>query len=71
MKTELKIESGVPIPPPRHLNGMTAVMRRMKIGDSFSCEKPAGTFHSTAALAGIKISMRRLDDGTYRVWRIA
>jgi hypothetical protein len=65
----MKIESGIPIPQ-RH-GAIAAIVRQMKVGDSValaSTEK-ANSFRTAAARAGVKITVRKLQDGTFRGWR--
>lgn len=66
--TELKIESGIPIPIKAQTK-FSEIFRKMKIGDSFfSLEKKS--FHAMAKQLGGNVATRKEGDGM-RVWRIA
>ena len=63
----MEIEKGVPIPGKRSKYPFA----QMEVGDSFieSVAKQVG-IHSCARCFGIKISTRKMGDGTIRVWRV-
>ena len=65
----IKIEKGIPISQ-RRGSGITEVMRKMDIGDSFvvDCSARNG-IGALAKNAGIKTTTRTID-GKVRVWRI-
>lgn len=72
MDEEIKIDKGIPIPrdskgrPKINLN----LLRAMKVGDSVLVDtKKAKSLYSASSVAGVKLSMRRVEGGT-RVWRI-
>jgi len=74
---ELKIEKGVPVPKARR--GREGRFRKallaMEVGDSFACaangnRSTEGAIRDAARKAGVKITMRRLDAGSVRVWRV-
>lgn len=67
---DLKIEKGIPLPPPRRAGGtVLAALRSMKVGESFLYDKNNG-LANMAARAGVKIATRK-EGGQYRVWRTA
>lgn len=74
--TNIKIESGIEIPSKMHKSGLTSVLRRMNVGESFLIEAhhAAESVHSCARhVKGIKVSTRKVDvDGKImiRIWRI-
>lgn len=68
----IKIEKGIPIPPPigRKTSGVIDLIRKMKIGESFIWEGMSmSNIYVYARLAGVKIATRSMPDGTRRVWR--
>lgn len=71
---DLKIESGIPIPPKAGVPGsITQTMRRMNVGDSVvvSAKSVPVMRNAASKVLRIKISARRIDETTYRVWRTA
>ena len=73
----MKIEKNIPIPPSPHRSKNVSVIRRMEHGDSvaFPDRSKALLFYSslrrylgTRPLVNGKATMRRLKNGTYRVW---
>jgi hypothetical protein len=73
---QYQIEKGIVIPERRPLqNGKTPLriaMDQMDIGDSIVIEYKERTRpHPMAKQAGIRIAMRKLNDGNLRVWRVA
>ena len=70
-KPELKIDKGVPIPPPKTHTGMTAAIRKMEVGDSiaFHCgpESVSAAFRRTL---GAGSYTARTEGTGCRVWRI-
>ena len=73
----MKIEKNIPIPPSHYRSKNVAVIVNMKHGDSiaFGDKAKALTFYgslrrylSRRALVHCKATMRRLTDGSYRVW---
>lgn len=68
----VKIEKGVPIPVSRK-TGWAAVLGDMKVGDSFAVadDQPTrNTIYQTARRLKLPITLRGLDGGQIRVWRI-
>ena len=56
------------IPPPVRNTGITAILRKMKVGDSIKVP-PSGSYHSLARVIGIKL-VTRSENGFLRVWRV-
>ena len=69
--SEYVIEKGVP-PIKGRLNGKTALLRQMEIGDSIlvPTHHEAESFRTCAAFAQMKVSARKVENGV-RVWRVA
>ncbi len=68
----LKLDKKIPIPRTGRTTGMTDLMRKMVVAESFRLPeglKPAHP-HSYARKIKIKVTVKREGDG-YRVWRIA
>jgi hypothetical protein len=73
-KPDVKIESDIPKPDDRRENQHWP-FKEMKVGDSFEFPEserylvtpPAWKF---AKRAGIKFTVRKVSDGTLRIWRI-
>jgi hypothetical protein len=68
--------AGIPIPHRKHKaeSKLGRTMRKMKVGQSFIVKhlsKGVSGPHRAASRAGIKIVIRRMDDGFIRIWRIA
>lgn len=71
MDNEYKIEKGVPIPAPgRAVATIVEVVRSMEIGDSFVANHPPTTFYGAAKYNNMKVSVRKLEGGGFRIWRI-
>ena len=73
---QYQIEKGIEMPALKPLRRSKTPLRlafeQMEIGDSVAIEPDHITrAHAGAKNAGIKISARRLPDGTARVWRVA
>ena len=69
----MKIEHGIPIPAiVRKTDGITAMLREMKPGDSFVIPKEQQTSVRTIA-SKLKVSIvsRRISAAKHRVWRVA
>jgi hypothetical protein len=65
-----KIESGIPIPASKE-GELKAMMKKMKVGDSFL--HPIGkrtNLPQTAKRAGVKLVTRTVDPEHVRVWRV-
>lgn len=68
-----EIEKGIPVP--GSLGGVTALLRRMQLGDSVAFH--TRTTHQMLSLChplkreGLNFTARKLPDGGCRVWRIA
>lgn len=70
MPNEIKIEKGVPLPRERN----KFPMGTLKVGESFEIENRPhirSYFYTASKRHGIKITMRTLPNGNFRVWRIA
>ena len=67
---KMQIDKGIPLPI-NDLNGPTAVLRQMDIGDSVLVEKISTreALRIAARINSIKI-MTRKEGGGYRVWRV-
>lgn len=73
------IESGIPIAERKrggHVKGQSKkqlFLRALKIGDSFTCSSgaQANNWANRARALGIKLAIRKTDDNTTRLWRIA
>lgn len=66
-----KIESGIAIPE-RATQGIYATtIAQMKTGDSIVCTKPGQVlqFRAAAKEAGVSCTVRKIDNGGYRVWK--
>lgn len=65
---------GIPIRFGNYPKNLTGALRRMKIGETTelttAVKYPHHNFHSTAERIGIRISMRKIGEGLYRVKRI-
>jgi hypothetical protein len=75
-----KIEKSIPIPTlsTRRLRSpITATLRQLEVGDSFVVpvnkkdKAFSGHLHGYSRRAGVRITVRRIDDNYIRVWRIA
>lgn len=72
MQQEIKIESGIPIPPTRMKGGSNDItLASMKIGDSFEYRGHASRYQTVAKRIGIEITLRSLGPKHYHVWRTA
>lgn len=65
-----KIEKGIPIPSTIKTTGPTALLRSLKVGDSFTSTKRSG-WHDYAMNAGITITTRKIGSQQFRIWRTA
>lgn len=72
--TELKIESGIPIPSRKisRRNGLTAVLRKLKVGESVLAPTTSAGAQGCVLLAGLKgrATVRKMDENHVRIWRI-
>lgn len=70
--TEFVVEHGVPLPPPgERQGGVAATFRKMRVGDSVVMpSKKRSCIFSVAKATGIRATVRRIDDKSFRVWRI-
>ena len=67
---EIKIEKGIPIPSIK-FTGLTAILRRLDVGDSILwLPTHVSNLHTTAKAIGIQIATRTEGDRR-RIWRIA
>ena len=62
---EVKIEKGVPMPP-----DWADILAGMDIGDSFLTSSPPATFYAAARKSKTKISIKKMDGGKLRIWRV-
>lgn len=79
--SEFKLEQDVPMPDSGVSRGRTRVYPwlEMEVGDSFQCPKGRHDHVRTAAASWSKrhvedprvFSVRMMEDGTYRCWRVA
>jgi len=68
--SDLKIETGIPMPPEKSGPRKTAVWHEMAVGDSvFVAGKFSGGTLSAARASGKRFATRKVDGGT-RVWRV-
>ena len=77
---EFKIEKNVNIPNSNGGRQCKYPFKEMEVGDSFSCGEylrdnmskinNAGRNWSNKTNAGHKFQCRKLDDGTFRIWRV-
>lgn len=67
-----KLEHGIPIPERRARAGKWIdLLRSMKVGDSFTIPYAMRTFPSgVSQRIGVKVTTRKLDEKTMRVWRV-
>lgn len=71
---EFIIEHGVPIPEGRmRYVGFTAALRKCEVGDSFVVPFIATgsrtSIYTCATHLGMRVVMRKQDNGSYRIWR--
>lgn len=78
MNDEIKIESGVPIPPMRSAanNGLWSALDKLKVGQSIVVHGEISTRRSMAGVANYRFRPRRFTGRTIsptetRIWRIA
>lgn len=70
----MNIETGVPIPPVQSARSeLGRLVRKMEVGQSMLCEgeEQAQKVRDAMRSARMKASMRKQEDGRYRVWRVA
>ena len=70
----MNIETNVPIPESKIGSAIspTAIMRKMNIGDSVVVPFAVrSTWFSCATAANIKVTTRKIDNQTIRLWKIA
>ena len=70
----MKIDKNIPIPSTRgsRTSGIRDAARRMNIGDSVVLDslEAASSFRASINPIGMKVTIRKLEDGKYRAWRI-
>ena len=67
----IKVESGIPIPPPRAIEGIGAALDSMKVGDSFRIARSKyGSVRTMASARGYALTTRKDGDSFIRVWRV-
>jgi len=69
------IEKNIPLPPKktRSMKGnFHSLLKSMSVGDSFAVKKDyeANRAQSLAKYYGYKLTQRKLDDGSFRLWLI-
>jgi len=63
---DLKIEKDVPIP-----QTVTSLLKSMEVGDSVVCNlNKCNRLRARASEVGIKVLTRKIEDNSYRLWRI-
>lgn len=68
---QFKIEHDVPIPLGAKLSGLTATLKKMKVGDSFIADfRLRSNVPTTARRLGMKVATRTIDSNHMRVWRV-
>lgn len=69
---EIKIQSNIPFPTKKSFSrGLTATLRKMKIGDSFEIPMTSrAALYPAVRRIGIKIISQKSDETNIRVWRI-
>lgn len=68
---EIKIEKGIPIPKAKS-QGISAALRAMNVGDSIVMPAAQrGNLYACAKSVGVRLTLRSIDAGTVRVWRVA
>jgi hypothetical protein len=71
----IEIEKNVPISKqskPRNARSEESIaMSKMMVGDSFVTSKKMENIHSLSKYANVKVTVRSLENGLRRVWRIA
>lgn len=68
---DLKIETGIPIPPRGKPSIYLPALRKMNVGDSFKA--PIGSHNllsRVAVTANCRISVRKLNKNEMRVWKV-
>ena len=69
------IEKNIPMPPKKKRetkSNFVSLLKSMNIGDSFAVKKDyeANRAQSLAKYYGFKLTQRKLDDGSFRLWLI-
>ena len=72
----IKIESNIPIPRNKSGREMKYPFKLMEVGDSFlvppgSDNKVRICAHASRKQTGYNYTVRKMEDGTYRCWRIS
>jgi len=66
IRMDLKIEKDVPIP-----HTATSLLESMKVGDSVVCNlNECNRLRASAQNSDIKVMSRKLEDNSYRLWRV-
>lgn len=68
MSEEIKIDRNIPIPN-TYQNGLTGVLKKLKVGDSFECPSWSANIYTLANKVKIKVLVRKQENGFYRIWR--
>ena len=74
MKKEPVIEKGIPIPPRGAASGssITVTVKRMEVGDSIVVDKHGNwSARVCSQRIGVKLCARRIDEKSWRMWRVA
>lgn len=70
---KIKIEKRIPIPDRsgNRATGIAAVIRKLEIGDSFQCNaRDCTNAQQTQYRHNVKLTVRKIGDDLYRVWRV-
>jgi len=72
----MNIEKDIPIPPTRSnpesgLSRLRAIMRQLRVGESFVWPHGTSLPYEAAKTVGIRITKRKLDAKGWRIWRRA
>lgn len=77
MKTAIKIESNVPVPPPTcgpHKGPIRLALESMKVGQSFVIGRDdvaLTQLYKVARAIGVKVATRQVNCESRRIWRVA
>ena len=67
----IKIDKNVPMPESKG-KGITAVLRKLKVGESFVLPIENGaSIRTLANRIGVRISVRTIDEETIRIWLVS
>ena len=70
----MEIEKNIPIPEQHKYGKNKAILQKMEVGDSFllknQTSNPNQVWNTVASRLRMKITVRKVADGQYRVWRV-